>query len=578
MKWIPLVVLVVVAMAGPLRAQEYRFEGTVQDAESEEPIPFARFQILPEGKSGFVADLNGNFSHLAMTQKLEVMVSSIGYETTRFELAAESSRLIRLQPAPISTDDVVITYIDQERALLQKVLDAIPENYPQENERITGRVIEQLATDSLYQDLIYSAEANIEADKLSYAKRNKYSTVRLLEGKVERHKPDYKPFTNIMAGAHNVHRFDVVASREPPLDNIYSKRYRFQLVDTTSYLGEALFKMRFETPTYEGALYIQDHTYALVKAEYTVKQEKVQDFAMRGSSSRLFLHFTTEYYQSDRLFRLSFINYRTGFSEQSRVPTKRIYLNNFFYLNRHTPSTAPIPFNDQINFSDRLVLELSPDSSAQSPGNAPQKILKNISLGSSLGLLAYQPVSELSALYASGFDGQLRGRVNEVLFVSHIKYRLRNAWGIAYVGGASINFTRRVNSHSLLMTWSHPLTRNQRWLFGIGAGANYLAAELETGEGLPFGDLLQYTPLEATRAQLIERNRQGNLIGNLQLKYRVSGNLYVALGSQLPLNVYSRFRVFAEQGELREVLYERDLRNRFRPGYYQLNLGIQLFM
>lgn len=578
MKWIPLIVLIVAFMAGPLRAQDYRFGGEIRDGETEVPVPFARFQILPDGTSGFVADLNGNFSHQATERKLEVMVSSIGYATKRVELTAGISNFISLQPAPISTEDVVITYIDHERVLLQKVLDAIPENYPRESERITGRVIEQLATDSLCQDLIYSAEAMIEADKLAYAKRNKFSTVRILDGEVKLQKPDYKPFTNIMAGAHNVHRFDVVASREPPLDDIHSKKYRFQLVDTTSYLGEAMFKMRFETPNYEGALYIQDNTYALVKAEYTVKEEKVKGFSMSGSSSRLFLNFTTEYFKADRLFRLSFINYRTGFAEYDREDANRLYLNNFFYLNRHSLSTAPIPFNDQLNFSDRLALEVPQDTSDQLRGRGAQKIHKNISMGTGIGLLVSKPRSELTALNESGLDGQLHQRAYEVLFTSQFKYRLNNAWGIKYVGGGSIGFTRRVSTHSLLIARSQPIAHNQRWLIGIGAGVNYLSAALETGEGLPSGNLLQLTPLSAETTQIIERTRQGNLITSLQLKYRASGSIYVVLGGYLPFAVYDRLDIVAGQGEERVLLYEQDSRNRLRPDYYQVNLGFQLYL
>jgi|GEM_PF-5933278 len=578
MKWMTCIALIVAFMAESLKAQEYSIRGEIRDADSEEPIPFARFQILPAGTSGFVADLNGNFSHQATERKLEVMVSSIGYEKKRVELTAESSNLIQLQPVPISTSDVVITYVDHERVLLQKVLDAIPENYPVQNERITGQVIEQLASDSLYQELIYSAEAMIEADKLPYSKRSKYSTVRILDGEVKFQKQGRSPSIQIMAGAHNVHRFDVVASREPPLDNIQSKKYRFQLMDTTRYMGEDLFKMGFETPEYNGTLYIQDSTYALVKAEYKIKEEKVQGFALSGGSTRLFLNFTTEYFKADSCFRLSFINYQTGFSDVSIVSDDRVYLNNFFYLSRHNPSETLIPYNEQNNFTDRLVMELPQDTSEQVQGMGFRKIFKNLSSSFGVGILRYMPNSETSALYASGLDSRLRSQVHKIVTYTQLKYHLNKAWGIQYAGGGSIGFNRNIASHSLMIVREQPMTKNQKWLFEIGTGANYLKADIETGEGLPFGALLQNSTLREETAQIIEQNRQFNLLATLQFKYRASTRLHVILGGYLPLNVIHQLDIQAGQEDERVLLYQRNFRNRFRPDYHQLNLGVQFYL
>ncbi|TXB65575.1 carboxypeptidase-like regulatory domain-containing protein [Phaeodactylibacter luteus] len=577
MKGITLIVLILQLMSLAISAQEHTFYGEIQDVDSKELIPYAHFQILPEGQSGFVADLNGTFSHRADEQKIEVMITAIGYEPKRAELTVGAPNIIGLHAASLSLSEVVVTYVDRERDLLQKVLDAIPENYPQQSERITGRVIEQLAADSLYQDLIYSADAIIEADKLTYSKPNKYSTVRILDGEVEFQKPGYSPFTTIIAGAHNVHRFDVVAAREAPLDDIFAEKYRFKLLDTLSYMGGALFKMEFETPGYYGALYIQDSTYALVRAEYTTKKEKLQSFVQNRYSSRLFRHFTIEYFKEDRFFRLSFINYRTGFSEKDVEPANCIYLNNFFYLNRHTPSTDLISFKDQVHYNDRLVQELSKGETAQLQGRGFQGVFKNISYNVGLGLLRYKPWSELSALYESGLDGQLRSGVNEVVLAFQVNYRLNNVWGIGYAGGASIGFTRKVNSHSLLMTRSQPITKNQRCLIGISAGANYFEADLETGEGLPFGDLLQNTTLQEEAVQVNESSQQINLITGLQLKYRVGARSYLALDSYLPFSMYNKLEVIAKQGEERVLLYGKNFRNPFSLGYYQFGLGLQLY-
>jgi len=580
MKGTALIAFILQFMTVPLLAQEFTFSGEIKDGDSGEPVSFARCQILPDGKSGFVADLNGTFLHRAAEQKIAVMITAIGYEPKKVELSVDAPNIIELQTAPLWLPEVVIRYVDHERELLQRVLDAIPENYPPQSERITGRVIEQLATDSLYQDLIYSADANIEADKLTYSKRNTYSSVRILDGELEVQKPRYSAFTTILAGAHNVHRFDVVAAREAPLDDIHSKKYKFQLVDTLSYIGRALFKMQFETPKYQGALYIQDSTYALVKAEYTVKKEKLQSFTQNRYSNRLFRKFTTEYFKEDGFFRLSFINYQTGFSEKDVLPPNCIYVNNFFYLNTHTPSTDLIPFDDQINYNDRLVQVLSKDTPVQlraSGFQEVQKVFSNISYAAGIGLIRYKPGSEPSALFESGLDGQLRSHVNELLWAFQVNYRLNNAWGIEYVGGASIDFSRKVSSHTLLISRLQAITKNQRWRFGIGAGANYFNSELETGEGVAFGDLLQNSNLQTGSIDVIEKSRQVNLITRLQLKYRTGTRAYLTLDGYLPLKLYNNLETIGRQGEEEVPLYEGNFRNSFRPGYYQFGLGLQLY-
>lgn len=575
MKWITLLTLLLQLLTGALFAQEYTFQGTIIDENTGEPIPFAHCQILPDRATGFVADFNGSFSHQSKEKELEVVVTAISYEPKRVGLTEGSNQLIQLEAASFAMNEIVVTYVDHERAMLQKVLESIPKNYPQKSERITGRVIEQLATDSSCQNLIYSADAIIEADKLNYSKRNRYGTVRVVDGDVEVLEPLNSSFTNIVAGAHNVHRFDVIAARFPPFDNIQSKKYQFQLVDTLSYMGQALFKMQFETVDYEGDLYIQDSTFALVKAVFNVKKDRMSHFPGGGDSERLFVNGIIEYFKEDDFFRLSFINYQTGFSKKDADPAEQIYLNNFFYLNKHHPLKKSIPYKDHLGFSSKLITELDVDSTALQDENK-KDFKKNFSIDMGFSLLKYRLISRLSVLQDYNLDAELRNQKYRLLTTIGLNYQINNIWSVGYTGGFYIN--DKLSSHTLLLNWTYPITKNRRWLIGIGTGLNYFKANLNIGSGTPFGELLQNTILTNNTAQIREESRQFNLLTHLQLKYQLVGNIFATFGSSIPLDWQNKVKVTTSQDDNSVLLYESNIRNGFQWTYHQYSLGLLMHL
>ena len=242
MKSLLLITLACVALSAQAQITIW---GKVVDTENN-PIPFAHCKLANAQYTGFVADRNGYFSYTSATPTIQVVVTAIGYKSNTVQLSANQENTIKLQPDVVALAGVVVTSVDYERELLQKVLNHIPINYPSQLEQINGTVIEQLAADSLHQKVLYHAKAQIVADKLSYTNKNKFGNVQIVTGEVEMHQPLDSTFVRLMAGVHNVHRFDVIAARKAPFDKINSKHYQFELVDTLSFQNKALFKMSFK--------------------------------------------------------------------------------------------------------------------------------------------------------------------------------------------------------------------------------------------------------------------------------------------------------------------------------------------
>ena len=76
-------------------------------------------------------------------------------------------------------------------------------------------------------------------------------------------------------------------------------------------IKKALFKLKFSTPKYDGFLYVQDSTFALVKGEYISKSRECLGNLM-SDTRRLYLNFDLDYAIVNDLFRLSYINYQTA--------------------------------------------------------------------------------------------------------------------------------------------------------------------------------------------------------------------------------------------------------------------------
>lgn len=327
-------------------------------------------------------------------------------------------------------------------------------------------------------------------------------------------------WTRIQAGIHNAHRFDVVAARLAPLDKPYSKRYDYALIDTLAYKDGVVYAIDFDADDFTGRLYIEDSSFAFVKGEYWIKKSKLKSNPMSASAStRLFLTFTVEYDKRDSLYMLSYINYKTSFISDERRKFSRIYLNNFFYRERHERAYQPIPIQLQVPYQQALIKEIAakPVSGVNTTGTAARKrkpvLLRELGASIGVGLRDGSFTGSFSAPELNEWQ-RLRNPFEHMpVYFSNVEIFLRNRF--SFDVGFSRSFDRSFRGGTLLVNYRFPLSFSNRWQVALGTGYNFSDYK---------ASVLRFTPAQSG-------NVNGQLVDLAQADIEVDGNAGFAMAS-----------------------------------------------
>ncbi len=555
-----LALFLVLFITGISHSQTYTIEGTIIDAKTRETIPFAHITITENNqKRGLISDLDGSFKFKTTLSQPVLYITSIGYKSRTTTVEAGKVNMVKLETDIFSLDQVVITNVDKEREMLKKVLQRLPFNYPNELERLNGRIVEVLAMDSLYSEPIYTAEAKVEVDKYPYSQKHSYGNVKIVDGEVLYSKAPESASIRIYAGIHNVHRFDVLTQRFEPFDNIDDKDYRFEVVDTLAYDKKALFKMKFETKAYQGHLYIEDSTYALVKSEYHAKEKTLR--SVLSSAERLFLDFTTEYVKTDSLYRISYINYKTAFAISTIDEINNRYLNNYFYLEKSIPTDKTLPSSQVNDYSDVLIdklqiqsVENKTDSIAstqiatpQSSGSKFASLLKLLNFSTKIGWVHNSATFTSLGINAGNLSRDLSDD-SRLSLSSSVGYKFNNDLNLVYTSTAGLK-RDEISSHSLQIKWSKPVFRNKRWRLGLSSGLNFTEVTMDRGAvqlNQPFSESL--TTSLPGRYNVRQNTSQYNFIPGTFINYRLNGRLFLEASIDLPFNLSTEGNMILTQG------------------------------
>lgn len=272
---------------------QHRLEGTVVDAESKNPIPFASIGVKGTSR-GTSSNIDGQFS-LLINPTDSLIVSCVGYATRRVS-GAHPLSVIELSPVAMYLDGLIVTTkpIDA-RKLVRQAFSSVKENYNTSpfmqrffyrhyctDNGVYGRLIE--AAIDVWKDEGYKsvqqAVGNKDQIRVTQLRRSLDKT-RSARG----HDP-------IAIG--EILESDIIGYQEDPKQehmNFYSnvsdirfnlEHYSFSLKGTTSYEGHEIYKVAFasnpdssltNTGAYhswgrvEGMLFITVDDHAIVKAE-----------------------------------------------------------------------------------------------------------------------------------------------------------------------------------------------------------------------------------------------------------------------------------------------------------------------
>jgi len=251
---------------------QQRISGTVKDAESGAPLPFAHVQVM-NSTIGTVTNNSGEFSLFIPIEQTNAKlgVSYLGYENSFIQLTETTDGLIiRLKPIGISLPDLIISA--KSKSLIDEAVEAIPHNHDQSDMKLRGFWRASIKGRSDYLQISESAFDIYRSDGANY--------LNTLKGRIARDSAAMARLSNFNAGIRPNRLFEDSFLKEHVL---LSKKTRenhdYDLTDIQTFNGRNVYVLTFDRKDkskmngYQGTIWLDVETLAFVKitARYSPK-------------------------------------------------------------------------------------------------------------------------------------------------------------------------------------------------------------------------------------------------------------------------------------------------------------------
>jgi hypothetical protein len=331
------------AEINPDKLKIINFRGKVIDQEEKDVLPFTSISVL-KNTIGTLTNIDGEFELKIPGTMMEdtIVVSCLGYKQYRMPVSkiTEETVVVYLQPATFQLREIKIIYIDPLE-ILGRILSKIPLNYPLNPEIMTSFYREVLKQDNDYIDV---AEAVMDIRKASYDNASSEDKVKLIK---TRKSLNVKPFQfvdfKIQGGPYYITKLDVIKTLDSFLDPEFLDFYKYSLEEIVKYDNRDTYVIHFKPkekidyPCYQGKLYVDMSSFALVHAEFELSRsglkfaheslikKKPKDFYVRPIQ----VNYQVSYRRSDEKWHLSNAQASIDF----RVKSKKDKINSVFHSN-----------------------------------------------------------------------------------------------------------------------------------------------------------------------------------------------------------------------------------------------------
>ncbi len=351
--------------------------GKIYDAETEQPIAFAHVGI-PEKGIGTTSAEDGLFILKIPNQYLEstLLVSFMGYQTFRKPINDIKGPVrIYLKRSANELVEVVVMGEAAVEDIIRKAVKNIPKNYPTHPTTVLGFYRESRTDDSL--NYTYLAEGVLKVYKNSY-KSKKEGMVSLVQGRLMnlRDPLDTTMYSGFSSGHMAGHRFDFVKNREDFIDERYFPVYKYWIESVTTYNDKPVWVIRFEedkegTATYiqenndggllmrllrgrkktrargrmEGRVFIQQDSYAFVKAEFAITPEglkKRDDYPLYAGNWRANSYVVNYRQLGDKW-------YFSDATREGRYGRGGNYVNEIKITEINPEKSKPLPYKERLH-------------------------------------------------------------------------------------------------------------------------------------------------------------------------------------------------------------------------------------
>jgi len=254
------------------------FRGKVIDRDQKDALPYSSIFVLKKN-IGTVSNNDGEFE-LKIPDSMShdtIIVSCVGYRPRLQPIAeiADKNYTVSLDQTSVLLKEIKVTVINPQD-IISKILTKIPFNYSRDVEIMTSFYREVLKQDHQYIDV---AEALIEIRKASYDNPYAQDKTKVIKGRkglnVEPfHFVDFK----IQGGPFYITKLDVVKTLDSFLDPEFRDYYKFSLKEIIevenrdTYVIQFRPKEKVDYPCYQGKLYVDMSSFALVQAEFSLSR------------------------------------------------------------------------------------------------------------------------------------------------------------------------------------------------------------------------------------------------------------------------------------------------------------------
>lgn len=259
---------------------QIKLTGIVVNDHNHNPIPFANV-FVPYESTGTITNSDGNFELVLSRDHLpdSIMFTCIGYSSGVVYPQEYLTRTIQmgLIPYRFQIDELIVRPEDPVK-LLQAALKNKSQNYPAKPIMLTAFFREASRQDNRYIGL---SEALIDIYKTSYL-TDENDLVRLRKGRRGTNIQESELVNLVVEGGlYNNMQLDImkygVSFLDPNLFNHYEYRLVKQLSynDRQTYIIDFVYKDDLEIPGFNGRIYLDAQSLAIVRAEFSISAESM---------------------------------------------------------------------------------------------------------------------------------------------------------------------------------------------------------------------------------------------------------------------------------------------------------------
>ncbi len=519
----------------------YQFSGMVIDAKSKEAIPFVHLSY--SNTKGFTTNEQGRFSFYETTEAIKVKVSCVGYKSQVLEFTPGKNHVINLNSNTVKLNEIELVYINKEKELLKKVLENIPKNYPNENEKLTGIIYEGVFTDTAFKDTIYNANYQVAFNKQDYSKTRMEGNLSILQGEATIHKNKDSIPTIFYGVLHSVHSQDVVMSRKWPLTTKKLENLKLKIVDTLFLDNLKLLKLTFTGNNSQGSLLIDTNSYAIVKAEY-FKKGKTSFLETLDGFERNDSYFTVNYEQYlDQKWRLKHLYFLGEYSKKVKDKNLKFYLKDHFVIRGYEPALKLISFNKTVGYgATGLLLEkVQPNIIYKSSANKTimkkvgmYNVLKNINSEVAVGIFQtnINPYSVSFPFLQRPITKPVQEKEYAFTFNQNFFYNFKNNYRIK-LGFSSSILDRSFSSYSLGIAKNAHLDPFGKFFVSIGVNLGYRRLFDNVGNyEIPSNLEINSKTFKKNEVTIYVGQEESFVSPEINITYKLSKRLTMNLGTQ----------------------------------------------